>query len=86
MANYESRPCVRAMKDPFTGKSYDYSTKGNDQAERLYQALELALADECPPDRKDYLCQAGEDEDTSEANCRRCILRWATAPFGKYRN
>ena len=86
MANYDVNPQIHRMQDPFTGKMYDFSTLGDERAERLYQALEMALKDECPPDRKDYLCQAGEAEDTTSETCELCIKRWATAQFGKYRD
>lgn len=55
------------------------------KAKRLMEAIELALADKCPPETKDFLCQASEDEDTSIEQCARCIMRWATLPFGQER-
>jgi hypothetical protein len=55
-------------------------------AKRLIQAIEMACDDRCPPDTKDYVCQAGEDEDTSAENCTRCLTRWAAMPFWKERN
>ena len=55
------------------------------KSKRLLEALELAIADKCPPDVKDYVCQATEDENTDQETCRQCIIRWATLPFGKFR-
>lgn len=69
------------VNDPIENKSFIYETR-DAKEEQLFQALELALKDECPPDRKDYLCMAGEDE---SQDCEACILRWATKDFGNYR-
>jgi hypothetical protein len=55
-------------------------------AKRLIEAIELACENKCPPDTKDFVCQAGEDEDTSEENCTRCLMRWAVLPFWKERD
>lgn len=56
------------------------------KAQRLEAAIELAINDKCPPDQKDMLCQATEDEDTSEETCAKCLERWATIPFAKFKN
>jgi hypothetical protein len=55
------------------------------KAQRLLQAIDLASHDKCPHDRKDMVCQATEDEDTSEEVCAMCIKRWATIPFAHFR-
>lgn len=54
-------------------------------AKRLVQTIEMACDNKCPPDTRDYICQAGEDEDTSIENCTRCLMRWAAMPFWKER-
>lgn len=54
-------------------------------AKRIIQAIDMACDNKCPPDTKDYVCQAGEDEDTSIENCTRCLMRWAAMPFWKER-
>ena len=50
-------------------------------AKRLFEAIKLACDNECPPDIKDYLCQADAAEDTSSDNCTKCLMRWASKPF-----
>ena len=67
------------IMDPMTGKPYRYVVR-DEKENRLYQALQMALKDECPSDHKDYVCQADE---TEEQRCEECILRWATKDFSK---
>ena len=67
---------LHRLTDPFTGKPYDFTITTEKEA-RLFEALELALKDQCPPERKDYLCMTDESE---EARCEECLLRWATLP------
>ena len=68
--------------DPMTRKSYDYEIS-NKKEERLFHALQGALKDECPPDRKDYLCMI---DATEEEDCENCWLRWATKDFAVSKN
>lgn len=72
---------TKVLHDPFTGKPYDYVVRDEKEA-RLFDALDLALKDQCPPDRKDYLCAADEAEDQ---DCEACLRRYATLEFGKLR-
>lgn len=72
---------IRILHDPFTNKSYDYDVRDEKEA-RLFEALELAVNDQCPPDKKDYLCMQNEAE---EQDCETCLLRYATVNFGKFR-
>lgn len=58
---------------------------GSEFAKRLVQAIDLACLDKCPPDVKDYLCQADETESTTEETCTECLMRWAAKPFWKER-
>lgn len=69
------------MWDPMSKKSYDYIVR-DDKEGKLLEALKMSLEDKCPPDRKDYLCFACEDDDQ---RCDECWLRWATKDFGVYR-
>ncbi len=55
------------------------------KAKRLEQAIELAIHDQCPAELADKVCQATEDEDTSEEVCTMCLTRWATIPFAQFR-
>ena len=55
------------------------------RAQRLEKAIDMSANDKCPPDPKDMLCKATEDEDTSEETCTKCITRWATIPFAKFK-
>ncbi len=55
------------------------------RAQRLEQAIELAIQGQCPPDLKDMVCKATEDESTDEEVCAMCIKRWATIPFARFR-
>ena len=73
-------PSNRPMVDPIDGTHYTYKTR-DAKEERLYQAMLMALNDECPPDTKDYLCKASEDEGTESETCAKCIERWATQNF-----
>ncbi len=54
-------------------------------AKRILQTIAMACDNKCPPDTKDYVCQAGEDEDTSAENCTKCLMRWAAMLFWKER-
>jgi hypothetical protein len=54
-------------------------------SQRLAQAIELAVLDKCPHDKKDWVCLATEDESTDEDVCAMCLQRWATIPFAKFR-
>lgn len=72
---------TRSIFDPLKRKFYEYDTR-DAKAERLFEALELALKDQCPPDRKDYLCLQSEAE---EQDCETCLMRYATATFGRFR-
>ena len=72
---------IHTLHDPFTNKSYDYEVRDEKEA-KLFEALQLAVNDQCPPDRKDYLCMQGEAE---EQDCDACLLRYATVNFGKFR-
>lgn len=54
-------------------------------AKRLAEAIKLACNNECPPTTADFICRAGEDEDTSEETCKMCLQRWAAKPFWKER-
>jgi hypothetical protein len=66
------------VEDPLSKKiSHRYVTR-DDKENRLFEALQLALKDQCPPDNKDYLCMYSESE---EQDCERCILRWATKGY-----
>lgn len=58
---------------------------GTNKANRLAQAINMAVTDQCPADTADMVCKATEDEDTSEEVCAMCIQRWATIPFAKFR-
>lgn len=69
------------MYDPLTKRSYDYEVRDEKEA-RLFEALQLAAKDECPPDKWEYLCMNNEAE---EQDCEACLLRYATAKFGNYR-
>lgn len=51
------------------------------KSKRLLEAINLAIHDTCPSDKKDMLCRASEDESTDEETCFQCIKRWATIPF-----
>lgn len=55
------------------------------RAKRLLEAIDMSAKDKCPPDLKDMLCKASEDESTDEETCARCIQRWATIPFAQFR-
>ncbi len=55
-------------------------------AKRILEAIGMAISAACPPDVKDYVCKAGEDDDTSEETCTDCLKRWAALPFWKERN
>ena len=55
------------------------------KTKKLEQAIEMAANDQCPPDIKDMVCKATEDESTDEEVCAMCIKRWATLPYGEYR-
>lgn len=57
--------------------TYGYVTR-DDKEETLFEALQMSLEDKCPPDTKDYVCLAGEDE---EQDCINCWLRWATKDY-----
>lgn len=70
---------IHTLYDPFTGKVYNYDVRDEKEA-RLFEALQLAVNDQCPPDNKDYLCRANEAE---EQDCDACLLRYATLQFGK---
>ena len=67
------------LQDPASEKFYDYETR-DDKEDRLFEALKYALKDECPPDRKDYLCMMDESE---TQRCEECWIRWATKDFKK---
>ena len=83
--NYNNQtPSNRPMVDPIDHAHYTYNTR-DAKEERLYQAMQMALNDECPPDTKDYLCKASEDEGTEAETCAKCFERWATRPFGEVR-
>lgn len=68
-----------ALTDPFDGSRYDYTTR-DAKEDALYAALNHVLRDECPPDKRDYLCMSDESE---EQRCEDCWLRWATRNFGE---
>ena len=70
-----------SLVDPIKGRFYEYVTR-DDKEERLLEALQLAVKDECPPNMKDYVCMSDEAE---EQDCEACLLRYATADFGKPR-
>ena len=70
-----------SMYDPLTKRTYDYEVRDEKEA-RLFEALQLAVKDECPPDKREYLCMNNEAE---EQDCEACLLRYATAKFGDYR-
>lgn len=55
------------------------------KAQRLEQAIDMAAHEQCPPDMKDMVCKATEDESTDEEVCAMCIKRWATIPFAQFR-
>ena len=55
------------------------------RARKLSEAIDLAAYDKCPTEDKDKLCNVSEDEGTDEETCARCILRWATIPFAKFK-
>ena len=55
------------------------------RAKRLLEAIDMTAKDKCPPDLKDMLCKATEDESTDEGTCALCIQRWATIPFAVFR-
>lgn len=83
-SNYNNNvPSIRKLDDPLTDSKVTYVYKTRDaKEERLYQAMLMALNDECPPNRKDYLCLSSEDNNTDEETCTKCIQRWATKSFG----
>lgn len=70
---------TRRLIDPATETTYDYTTR-DDKEEKLYQALEHVLRDECPPERENYLCMMDESE---EQRCEDCWIRWATKDYAK---
>ena len=70
---------TRPLMDRATGKTYEYVTR-DDKEERLFNALQHVLKDECPPNREDYLCMMDESE---EQDCENCWIRWATKDFAK---
>lgn len=43
----------------------------------LFRCAVMILKDECPPDRKYYMCMMGEDDDTHD--CTQC---WSDYLFG----
>jgi hypothetical protein len=55
------------------------------KTKKLEQAIDMAAQDRCPPDVKDMVCKATEDESTEEEVCAMCVKRWATLPYGEYR-
>lgn len=55
------------------------------KAKKLLEAIDLATHDECPPESKDMICKASEDESTDEETCAKCIQRWATIQFATFR-
>lgn len=75
------KPTSHTVDDPTDPKKvYRYLTH-NLKEEYLFQAVQMACRDQCPPDIKDYLCKIDETEDTSDHQCAKCILRWATQNF-----
>ena len=77
----EAEVCAKCFKNWADKAGMPASPK----AKRLMQAIDLAVHDKCPPDTKDYLCQASEDESTDAETCCRCLVRWATLQFGQDR-
>ena len=67
------------INDNFEAETFIYETR-DEKEQRLFDALSMSLRDQCPPDRKDYLCMIQESE---EQDCESCWLRWATIPFKK---
>ena len=67
------------LQDPATEECYAYIIR-DDKEQKLFDALNHALDDACPPDKEDYLCMMDESE---EQRCKDCWIRWATKDFGK---
>ena len=61
------------------------SGANSQKAKRLLEAIDMTAKDKCPPNLKDMLCKATEDESTDEGTCALCIQRWATIPFAQFR-
>lgn len=62
----------RSMHDPITGKMYNYTTT-NVKEEHLFEVLELACNNQCPPDNADYLCEKEDDTEINElVQCAEC--------------
>lgn len=77
----ESNACARCIMR--LAAKVTSSTLGE---KRLKQAIQMASNDACPPDKSDWVCKATEDENTDAETCAMCIKRWATIPFGKFKD
>lgn len=69
---------VHIVEDPLSKKVTHHYVTRDDKEGKLFDALVMALKDQCPPDNKDYLCMANGAE---EQDCEKCILRWATKEY-----
>ena len=71
----------RILHDPIGGKSYEYTT--SEREEHLFSVLRAALANQCPPDNADYLCEKPESSESSELlQCAECYRQWAAKVLG----
>ena len=76
----ESATCSRCML-----RLASKVTVSTDEEKRLKMAIKMASQDKCPDDVKDKVCLATEDDSTDSDTCEKCLLRWATVPFGKFK-
>jgi hypothetical protein len=67
---------VRPIVDQITKNRYTVTF--NNQEEQLWEVLEAACNNDCPPDNTKYLCNGEGFTDKEESNlCAQCYMNWA---------